>query len=96
MLAGALLGRFCSFTVHMTSHMLLAFTKECAMKPKPIDRVRTRREAIVCWSENPTRVCLTLAECELPMLPPWQPRMQLDGAVLYVHPENEREATVRS
>ena len=26
------------------------------------------------------------------MVSPWRPRMQLDGAVLYVHPENEREA----
>lgn len=63
-----------------------------AAKPKPVDQVRTLQEAIACWIENPARVCLTLSEDEPSMVQPWRPRMQLDGAVLYVHPENEREA----
>jgi len=60
--------------------------------PKPVDQVRSLEQAIDCWIENPWRVCLTLADDQPPMLAPWRPRMKLDGAVLYVHPANERAA----
>lgn len=59
---------------------------------KPVDVVRTRLQALGHWARNPTRVTLTVANDQPPLPKPWQPRMQLDGAVLYVHPVNEWHA----
>jgi len=59
---------------------------------RPVDIVRTQADAVRHWRRNPTRVVLTVANGQPRMPPPWQPRMQLDGAVLYAHPVNERHA----
>ena len=63
--------------------------------PRPIDDVFTLPGAMLAWAQRPTRVSVNVADGQ-PMMPaPWRPRMKLDGAMLYVHPRNERIAVER-
>jgi hypothetical protein len=57
--------------------------------PKPVDPVFTWWSAVLQWLLEPGRICINLADGEPPMPGPWEPRMKLDGAILYVHPGNE-------
>ena len=60
--------------------------------PKPVDEVFTLPQALARWAFEPRRVCINLADGQPPLGPPWNPRMKLDGATLYVHPWNEERA----
>jgi hypothetical protein len=59
---------------------------------RPVDTVLSRAEALELWRDNPARVTLTVGVDEDPLPKPWERRIRLKGAWLYVHPENERAA----
>lgn len=58
--------------------------------PKPIDPVFTLAGGIARALASPTRAYVNLADGEPAMPAPWHPRMKLEGAILYAHPERER------
>jgi hypothetical protein len=60
--------------------------------PKPVARVFSLRQAILVALLQPFRVCINVRTGDPPMPAPWEPRMGLDGATLYVHPAHERWA----
>jgi hypothetical protein len=60
---------------------------------RPVDEVfPTVEAALAFFRDNPSRVTINVRSSEPPMPAPWERRMRLRGAWLYVHPENEREA----
>lgn len=62
----------------------------------PVDEVfDTVQAALAFFRENPNRVTLNVRNTEPALPAPWERRMRLRGAWLYVHPENERAALRR-
>jgi hypothetical protein len=62
----------------------------------PVDEVFDSVEAaLAVIRENPNRITINVRNTEPTLPPPWERRMRLKGAWLYVHPENERAALLR-
>jgi hypothetical protein len=63
--------------------------------PTPVDPVYTLASALVLVWERPWRSYVNVVDGQPAMPAPWEPRMRLDGATLFVHPMRERRAIAR-
>ena len=61
-----------------------------AQYPKPVDSVHTLAAALAIVRKRPWQSSVNVTDGQPPMPAPWEPRMRLDGATMFVHPLRER------